>query len=162
MLSQRSKFNTPTDQSNFLKNFHTLLLERLNMIQDGSYSKEKMDKLISSVTGTKATSMRMDIDPIQISVDLEPRLYWIIQETVKKITGNVMPMDEVVRLLLTYFVRVYADFKEGETLLPFTPVKRSKPKPKLDLFKVKFGRFFKNHIPDLQEKLDSGGQDHVA
>jgi hypothetical protein len=152
MIKKNAKFNSdPT----FLRKFHSLLLERLTMIKDGTYTKAEMDRLVSKATGTKPTSMKMDIDPIQISVDLEPRIYWLIQETARRVTGDVMPMDELVRLFLLYFVRYYSDFDPERTPLPFVPVKPHGSKAKLDLFKVRFGRYFKNHVPKIHALLDA-------
>jgi hypothetical protein len=156
-LSKRSKFNTPTETSPFLRNFQNLLLVKMIMIKEGTYSKEAMDSAIVQLTGQKARDINMDIDPIQTTCDLEPAFYFRVQETAKKLTGDVMPMDELMRLLLTYFVVCY----EGKTVLKkFQPFIRANPSQrlhKLNRFKILFGKYFKNHVSSFPEQVDSGG-----
>lgn len=156
-LSKRSKFNTPIETSPFLKNFQDLLLAKMIMVKEGTYSKEAMDLAIVQLTGQKPRDINMNIDPIQITCDLEPALYLRVQETAKKLTGEVMPMDELVRLLLTYFVVCYG----GKTVLKkFQPFIRAKPSQRLhrlDKFKIRFGKYFKNHVPIFPEQVDKSG-----
>ena len=155
-LSNRSKFNTPPEASPFLRNFQELLLTKMIMIKEGTYSKMAMDQAIVQLTGQKARDINMSIDPIQITCDLEPALYLRIQETAKKITGDVVPMDELVRLLLTYFVVCYGG---GYVLKKFQPFIRTNPSQRLDRlskFKIRFGKYFKNHVPVFPEQVDRG------
>lgn len=155
-LSNRSKFNTPPEASPFLRNFQDLLLAKMIMVKEETYSKEAMDRSIVQLTGQKARDINMDIDPIQIACDLEPALYLRVQETAKKLTGDVMPMDELVRILLTYFVVCYG----GKTVLkkfqPFIRVNPSQRLDRLSKFKIRFGKYFKNHVPVFPEQVDRG------
>jgi hypothetical protein len=155
-LNKLSKFNTPIEASPFLRNFHSLLLEKLIMIKEGTYSRESMERAIVSITRQKPDDINMDIDPIQITCDLEPALYWWVQETAKKVTGDLMPMDELVRVLLTYFVRCYGGGYIPKKFQPFIRVNPSQRLHKLDKFKIKFGKYFKNHVPKFPEQVDTG------
>lgn len=153
-INYQSKFNTPIEESPFLKNFQALLLEKLIMIKAGTYSKKAMNQSISQIAHISRGKMNMDIDPIRITCDLEPELYYYIQETAKKVTGELMPMDELVRLLLTYFVRCYGT---GRIEKKFQPFIRANPSGRLHLlnkFKIKMGRYFKNHMEKIPEQLD--------
>lgn len=152
-LNSQSKFNTPIESSPFLKNFQALLLEKLIMIKDGTYSKAAMRDAIARVA-TKGNDINMNIDPIRITCDLEPEVYWWVQETAKKVTGEVIPMDRLVYLLLTYFVSCYANKRVPKKLQPFMRVNPSQRLDKLSKFKLRFGRYFKNHVERFPEQID--------
>lgn len=150
-----SKFNTPIEVSPFLRNFQYLLLEKMIMIKAGTYSKVAMDKAIMKIF-QYPTHIKMDIDPILVSCQLEPDLYFEIQETIKKLTGDVMPMDELIYMLLTYMVRCYGGKYQLKKFQPFMRVNPSGRLKKLAQFKLRMRKYFKNHVPIFPEQIDNG------
>jgi hypothetical protein len=150
-----SKFNTPLKKSNFLNNFHILLLEKLIMVKEGRYSKEAMNKATMKLLQKNGTDININIDPILLSCTISPEFYFEVQETVKKLTGNLIPMDELIRFLLGYLVVCYQKKYLKKQIQPFIREFPSKRFRKLSLFKLKMRRFFKNHVPDLQTQAQS-------
>jgi len=148
-LKTKSRFNTPIKKSPFLEDFQEILLHRIFLTKKHVFTYKKLEQFIKDVLGKNPASLKFRFDKIPIYLDLGIEEYWQIQETAKKVTGSVMPMDELIKILLGYFVRCYSGKYVRKNYQPFMVRRPSKRGENLKKFKIKFGVYFKNHLTEI-------------
>lgn len=133
-----NKAHTP-----FLKDFQEVMLERINLNYDGSYSKAKADKLIRNILNQNPACLSLRIkDGFVLSCKVEPEIYLRIQETCKKINDSVMPMDELIHMLLVCFILTYHNVPKP--VLPFRHTRKGLRFNNLRKFQSRFSKYYHN------------------
>lgn len=146
-----NKFNQDPKQSDFLSNFQKVMLHRLILNQLGKYNKENVEYVVRSTINRVAATINTKIDGgFLLTCNVEPELYLKIQDTAKKITGNYIPMDELIHLLLTYFCHVYSDTLP-KNKLPYKHVNKGSRLKKLIAFQHRFGKYYHNSVRSFQD-----------
>jgi hypothetical protein len=125
---------------------------RLNLNHEGRYSKKNVDAIIRKLFNQPKNSMDASIkNGLQFVCDIEPEFYIILQDTVKKITGKRMPMNELTHTLLAWFVKTYRNTNMPERTLPFEQIHPGKRHKKLAMFQRKFRCHYTNRFVSIKE-----------
>jgi len=85
-------------------------------------------------------------DMVTVESEVEAELYVLAQETCHRLTGRYMPMDELIHLLISYFVGVYSG-REGKRLLPFESKRRGVRYSRL----IRFHKRMSQYYPTIQD-----------
>ena len=140
------KFNKNTEESNFLNEFQEIMLQRLNLNYIDKYHKKNIERIIKTTINQPGNYFNTNIkNGFLLTCNVEPELYLKIQDTAKKITGNYLPMDELIHLLLTYFCHVY-EKNPPKKDLPYKHIFKGKSLTNLHLFQKQFSKFYKNKV----------------
>lgn len=149
---KEDRFNCDPDQTVFLQDFQKIMTERLILNHERKYHPKNIAKIIRQEANRPANSINTKIkNGFFLSLNIEPELYLKIQWTFKKLTGKLIPMDELIFFLLTYFVHTYS--REPKKQLPFNQVYKGRSKVKLLKFNSRFRKYYKNipsNIKDLK------------
>lgn len=148
-VNRIQKFNKDLEHTNFLADYQEIMIQRLNLNYINRYHEENIDRIVRSVTGRPKEAFNTDIkDGLLLTCNIEPEFYINIQNTVKKITGNYMPMNELIYLLLGHFCHVY-NKKLVKKSLPFKQIYKGKSKSNLIKFNRKFSKYYKNIVKNF-------------
>lgn len=143
------RFNQDPLRSKFIEEFQEIMLHRLHLNHINRYHPDNIELIVKSVVNRPAKTVNTKIkNGFLLSCRVPPELYLIIQDTCKKITGNYMAMDELIHLLLTYFVHVYSG-KLPKNELPYNHVNKGRRLSKLVLFQSRFGKYYKNIVRNV-------------
>jgi hypothetical protein len=144
-VKEIDRFNRNVENTNFFNNLQEIMFQRLNLNYIDKYSDENVETIIKSVShklNKKSINTKIT-NGFLLSCRIEPEIYLVIQETVKKLTGSYMAMDELIYMLLTYFCFVYND-REPKKILPFEHKYKGRSKKKIQKFEEVFGKYYKN------------------
>ena len=110
-ISNTERFNKDPKTSDFLNKFQKIMIQRLDLNHINKYHKDNIEQIMKSTINQKYSAINTKIDGgFTLSCNVEPELYIEIQDVAKKITGDYMSMDELIHLLLTYFVHTYRNY----------------------------------------------------
>ena len=99
-----NRFNQDPKRYPFLRQFQEIMIAKLT----GDLTKKGIKTLIESKFKRPLSSIKVDHKNLLIlSTEVEPEIYILAQETAKKVTGNYIPMEELLHLLLTTFIQTY-------------------------------------------------------
>jgi hypothetical protein len=146
------KFIDRFNQGNtsFLEDFQEVMIERICLNYDKSYTKRKADKLIRNILKRPPETLNTKIrDGFLLSCKIEPELYLLAQETCRKTNGELMPMDELIPMLLTCFILSY--HKVTRPVLPFKHKRKVLRYRNLYRFQKTFGKYYHNSVRSFQD-----------
>lgn len=148
-----NRFNKPLDEGPFLELFQKIMIERLLLNKEKQYHPENVKQIINStkIKGynhkyrRNAKSLNTDISGgFILSTNVEAEFYILLQEVVKDVTGNYMPMDEFIHILLTWFYQYYNKDSKRKINLPFMKKPKNNKNNSVSLFNKQFSCFYKN------------------
>lgn len=151
--SNYGKFNLDPTEFKFIEKFQRIMIRRLDLNRTNCYSKSNIGRIVLNELpqGGRAKSINTSIKGgFNVRVNLEPELYILIQETAMKITGNYMPMNSLIHLLLTYFCDTYKG-DEPKQHLPFNQTRKNKRYLRLLRFQSRFKKYYKNCVRSFVE-----------
>lgn len=142
-----NRFNRPIEDDNFIESFQEIMIERLLLNRDRKYHPKNLEQIIkgSRWKGERKNSRntRLDISGgFLLSTTVEADFYILLQELIKDMTGNYMPMDEFLNLLLSWFYQYYAGGRTNKEKLPFKKINRKNKKRKIKQFNKQFSKFY--------------------
>jgi hypothetical protein len=85
-------------------------------------------------------------DMVVFESQIEAELYVLAQETCHRLTGRYWPMEELVHLLVAYFVGVYSGRRE-KRLLPFVSKRKGVRYSRL----IRFHKRMSQYYPTIQD-----------
>jgi hypothetical protein len=145
--SKIDRFNRDPRLSSFFEDFQNVMIERLNLNCIDKYHPDNVDRIINEVTGKSPKSMNASIDGgFLLSCVIEPEMYLMLQDIMKKLTGEYTSMDELIHFLLSYFVYVYHDLPKIKNTLPFKRVRPGRSLKRVHRFHRLFRRFYSNTV----------------
>jgi hypothetical protein len=145
------KFNKSPQDSKFLSEFQEVMIERLHLNHIGHYHKDNVKDIIWSILQRPTSTMNTKITGgFTLTCNVEPELYIQLQDTAKRITGEYIPMDELIHMLLTYFVYVYANGLPKK-ILPYKQVHKGRRRKRLLEFQKQFKQFYGNTVRSFNE-----------
>ena len=140
------RFNRDPKDEKFVSDFQEIMIQRLDLNRTGHYHPDNIKWIQMNACDTAHPNLDTKIkDGFLLSCIVDPEIYIRIQETAKKITGDYMAMDDLIHLLLTYFIDTYRN-NSPKNQLPFKRTKNKIRGKKLLLFKNMFGPYFKNTV----------------
>lgn len=146
-----NRFNKDPHKLKFFENFQEIIIQRLNLNYINKYNKKNVNRIIRSITGKPKGYINTDIKKgFLLTCNVEPEIYIQIQETAKKVTGDFLPMDELIYHLLTYFCYIYKD-KNPKNILPYKHRYKGKSLSKLIKFQNRFTNYYKNSVSNFME-----------
>jgi hypothetical protein len=145
--SKLDRFNRDPEKTNFFDDFQNVMIERLSLNRMGMYHPDNVDQIIKDITGKPPISINASISGgFLLSCSIEPEMYIIIQDIMKKLTGKYTSMDELIHLLLSYFVFTYRDLPKAKNVFPFKRVKPGRALKKLHRFHYLFRKYYSNTV----------------
>lgn len=147
------RFNKPTDESNYLYDFQKVMLERLILSEIGKYNKINVKRIIKRLTDRNVNQLDTDIaNGLLLACNVNAEFYILLQELIYNITGDYMPMDDFIQLLLTWFYVKYTKELKGRECndLPFNRIYKGRSLINQIRFKKRFSKHFKNHVVSFQ------------
>lgn len=140
------RFNKNLSDQPFLEVFQKIMIERLLLNREGKYHPDNVARIIrNNKVRRNSKNINTDISGGYIlSTEVEADFYILLQETIKKVTGNYMPMNEFIHILLTWFYQYYNKENNEKINLPFRYNPQNKRKKLIGRFNNKFSRFYKN------------------
>jgi hypothetical protein len=145
------RFNKELESSPFLEVFQKIMIERLLLNADKKYHPKNVEKIINSIEtrgyrrNAKSISTKITGGYI-LTTNVEADFYILLQETIKDVVGNYMPMDEFIHILLTWFYQYYSKNNYQKINLPFRYNKQNKRIKLLKQFNNKFSEYYKNIV----------------
>jgi hypothetical protein len=144
-----NRFNKSVDDDHFIESFQKAMIERLLLNRDRKYHPKNIKQMLRCVqVGDRIRDLRkvnMNISGgLLLSTKVEADFYVLLQELVKDMTGNYIPMDEFLHLLLTWFYQYYADGKGKKISHPFIKISKTHKKRKINQFNSIFSKYYKN------------------
>jgi len=138
---QINRFNQDPDRFPFLEQFQELMIGKLT----GDLKRKDIKKLFKSKYRRAVDSIKVNPkELLLLSTEVEPEVYILAQETAKKVTGKLMPMEELLHLLLLTFIKTYE--KEPFKLTPFVHTHQGKRFKYLQRFQAKFSPHYANIV----------------
>ena len=151
-VKKEDRFNKDPKESVFIEDFQKVMIDRMELNYEKKYTLENIAKIIRKETNRPPNSINTNITGgLLLSLKVEPEIYLKIQETLKRITGDFMPIDEFLHYLILYFLHTYSK-AEIKKQLPFNQKYKGRSKAKLLRFNSRFRRFYKNIPKDLSIK----------
>jgi len=139
------RFNRDPKEEKFISDFQEIMIQRLDLNRTGHYHPDNIKWIQMNACETAHPNLNTKIaDGFLLSCVVDPEIYIRIQETAKKVTGDYMAMDDLIHLLLTYFISTYQG-PVPKNQLPYNRVKKVRGK-KLLQFKKRFKPYFKNTV----------------
>jgi hypothetical protein len=139
-----NKLNTPLKNNNYLNNFKHLLENKLIDIKNGDFSEKRFKKQANKLTGERLKSKDIPVDFLEIYCQIDPEFYLKIQNTIIQITGNMIEMDRLIKLLLYHFVYIYNVDDPPSNIPVFIKHNTSKRLDNLRKFHNRFSKYYKN------------------
>lgn len=151
-VSRINRFNKDPNVSDFLSNFQEIMIQRLNLNHIGKYHKDNVDRIVRSVLKhSSTTKINTSIkNGFLTTCTIDPEIYIGVQETIHKLTGDYYPMDEIIHLLLTYFINTYQG-RLPKQQLPFNHKYPGKKFKTLEAFQKRFKKYYKNTVSNFIE-----------
>jgi len=145
------RFNQSPEISNFLKEFQEVMSYRLILNQINKYHPDNIDLIVRAILNRPPKTINTKIaGGFLLTCRIEPEMYLLIQETCKKITGNLLPMDELIHLLLSYFIYIYSG-KLPKNELPYNHVYKGRRLNQLIKFQNQFNKYYSNTVRSFME-----------
>ena len=139
-----NRFNKPLEEGPFLEIFQKVMIERLLLNKDKKYHPENVKRIIEKM-GRDAKYMNTDIsNGFILSTNVDAEFYILLQETIKEVTGNYMPMDAFIHILLTWFYQYYSSDINKKVCLPFVKKSNKRKRIMISKFNHNFSHFYKN------------------
>lgn len=136
--------------SSFLKDFQEVMIERINLNYDETYTKKKADKLIRNLLSRPPNTLNTKIrDGFILSCKVEPEIYLLAQEACKKINNSVMPMDELIHTLLVCFILSYQG--KPRPIMPFKHARKGLRFNNLRKFQNTFSKYYHNTVRSFKD-----------
>lgn len=148
----KPKFIDRFNQSNtpFLEDFQDVMIERINLNYDRSYTKSKMNKLIRNILNRPPNCLNTKIqDGFLLSCKVEPEIYLLAQEACKKINNSVIPMDELIHTLLVCFILSYQ--KTPKPIMPFKHTRKGARFGRLRKFQNTFSKYYHTTVRSFND-----------
>jgi hypothetical protein len=134
----------------FLNNFQEVMIERLNLNYSGLATPHRCKTIVKKVLNFPEKCMNVKTKKgFLLSCNVEPEIYILAQETCKKITNSVMPMDELLHLLLVCFILTYRE--RPNPVIPFKHVRKGARLKNLQLFQKRFSRYYHNSVVSFKQ-----------
>lgn len=144
------RYERLNQKNDFLEKYQNIMIHRMNLNHEGRYNRGEVERLIRNETNQPNGSMNTSISGgLKFLCDLEPEFYLMLQETIKKMTGSHVPMNEFVHLLLGYFQHAYGG-KHVKKTMPFNRKFPNRRLETLKRFQGRFRRFYKNRFASLE------------
>ena len=136
-----NRFNQDPKRYPFLRQFQEIMIAKLT----GDLTKKGIKTLIESKFKRPLSSIKVDHKNLLIlSTEVEPEIYILAQETAKKVTGNYIPMEELLHLLLTTFIQTYR--QEPFKKIPFIHAHKGARYKALRSFQSRLGTEFNAYV----------------
>ena len=135
------RFNQDPDKEPFIKQFQEIMIAKIT----GDLTKKEIKTLINSKFKRPLNSI--SVNPknlLLLSTEVEPEIYIMAQETAKKVTGNYIPMEQLLHLLLTTFIQTYRyePFKK----IPLTHARKGARFKHLKAFQARFSNEYSTFV----------------
>lgn len=136
-----NRFNQDPDRYPFIKQFQELMIGKLT----GDLKRKDIRDLYTGKFKRAVDSIKVNPkDLLLLSTEVEPEVYILAQETAKKVTGNYLPMEQLLHLLLVTFIKTYE--KEPFKITPFIQVRKGARFQALQKFQAKFSKHYGNLV----------------
>lgn len=153
-IGKFEKFNTPLSKKRFLFTIRRILTGGLFLILDNKYNPKEMRKRFAD----NRTAWNYDVTKeIIVTTKLLPEEYLLIQDILKRITGNIWEMDRFLNLLCNWFIYSYSNLDNYPRYFPFRVKKRGNNLDQtvrfnnLNRFEKKFSKYYKNTMKSWKE-----------
>jgi hypothetical protein len=144
------RFNKDLEDSDFLKEFQMVMIERLLLNRRNKYHKKNIKRIIMRLTNRNPKSMNTKIKGgFTLSCNVEADFYILLQELLFDMTGEYKPMDDFIHMLLTWFYQYYKSIEDDKINLknkPFVKLGKNIRNANVNKFNKSFGIYFKNHV----------------
>lgn len=139
-----NRFNLDPKNDQFINNFQEILRERLILSYIKKYNLINVNRI--TIRHAKTNSKNMDTkvkDGLLLSCRVQPEIYLRVQDILKKVIGQHLPMDEFLEFLLMYFVYIYGrDVRHPKIIPPFRSVNPGASYKNLKKFQNTFGKYY--------------------
>jgi hypothetical protein len=141
-----SRFNIPSEESDFLRIFQIAMSEKIMLMECGEFDREEFQRFLYRKLHRDDSKLNLKIKPILLSCKVDPDFYLDIQEAAMEMFGEYVPMNELITFLLDYFARNYGGENQLREMPLFVRKYRGRSKFNLNRLQAKFGPYFKNHV----------------
>jgi len=141
-----NRFNEDPNKLPFIKDFQNIMINKLSQI----LTNKEIKTLIKAQCNRPISSINTDPkNLLLLTVDVEPEIYILAQETAKKVTGDYLPMEQLLHLLLTCFIETYR--QEPFKTIPFKHIRKGARFNTLRKFQSRFSQYYSNHVESFKE-----------
>ena len=141
-----NKFNQDPDKYPYIRQFQEIMIAKLTR----DLTSKELKTLINYKFKRPVGSIKVNPEKLIIlTTEVEPEIYILVQETAKKVTGDYLPMEQLLHLLLTTFIKAYE--KEPFKFLPFKHIRKGARFKTLRKFQDQFSQHYPNCIKFLEQ-----------
>jgi hypothetical protein len=141
-----NRFNQDPDKYPFIRQFQEIMIAKLT----GDLTRKQIRELVLNKFKRPLNSIKVNPkDLLLLSVEVEPEIYILVQETTKKITGNYISIEQLLHLLLTSFIETYR--KEPFKNIPFKHVRKGARYKALQRFQERFSPQYHNYVRSWED-----------
>jgi hypothetical protein len=139
--STANRFNQDPNKGPFINQFQEIMIAKLT----GDLTKKEIKTLIESKFMRPLDSI--SVNPknlLLLSTEVEPEIYILAQETAKKVTGDYIPMGQLLHLLLITFIHTYRH--EPFKKIPFVHARKGARFKALRSFQARLANEFNGYV----------------
>ena len=141
-----NRFNIDPNKYPFIRQFQEIMIGKLT----GDLTRKQVRDLIRNKFKRPLSSIKIDSkNLIILTTEVEPEIYILAQETAKKVTGDYLPMEQLLHLLLTTFIETYRQEPFNKT--PFCHVRKGARFKTLHKFQDHFSPYYHNYIRSWED-----------
>ncbi len=139
--STANRFNQDPNEGPLIRQFQEIMIAKLS----GDLTKKEIKTLIESKFKRPLDSI--SVNPknlLLLSTEVEPEIYILVQETAKKVTGDYIPIEQLLHLLLTTFIQTYRH--EPFKKIPFIHARKGARFKALRAFQSRFSNEYNGFV----------------
>ena len=141
-----NRFNTPLEESKYLDTYQKMLIEKLILNKQKRFCYKNINRIIKNILNRNADVNLSIKGGLLLSCKIEAEEFVMLQETNKKLFGKYVPIDEVLQLLISWYIYYYHPNNKNKKLLPMMERKNTTRYTKLNKFENKFKKYYHNII----------------
>jgi hypothetical protein len=141
-----NRFNQDPNKSPFINDFQKIMINKLSKI----LTNKEIRCLVNAECSNTLSSINTNTkNLLLLTTEVEPQIYLLAQETAKKITGDYIPIEQLLHILLTCFIKTYQ--QEPFKIIPFKHVRKGARFKTLQKFQSRFAQFYDTHVESFNE-----------
>lgn len=141
-----NRFNNPLEETKYLEVFQKLLIEKLILNKQKKFCQINMDRAAEAILNRQANINLKIKGGLLLCCNIEAEEFVLFQETNKRMFGEYVPIDQVLQLLISWYICYYHPNNKNKNLLPLKKRENRTRYDKIKSFENRFKKYYKNII----------------
>ena len=141
-----NRFNNPLEETKYLEVFQKLLIEKLILNKKKKFCQINMERAAEAILNRGADINLKIKGGLLVCCNIEAEEFVLLQETNKRLFGKYVPIDQVLQLLISWYICYYHPNNKDKNLLPLKKRENRTRYDKIKSFENRFKKYYKNII----------------